>query len=206
MPRVRITNRYQKLSGSNLLGKFRFIIASITDNPNFVSPNPSILSLNTLANEFEEAITEASNRSKYARLVAREKRKEVMNHLYILTNYVLRIAKGNKLVAASSGFDIAKQRSAPASLEKPTGLVLTDGPNAGELKLVFKKVKNARSYAYEVAEDTGTGKLQWRSTYGTVRQASFTQLESGKKYWVRVAALGTNKQAVYSDAVCRITQ
>ena len=116
------------------------------------------------------------------------------------------IAKNDRLVVQSSGFTIARPRSTPLPLEKPTGLILTDGANAGEIELVFKRLKNARTYMYQIAEGELTKSTNWTSSTGTIRKAKFINLKSGKRYWVRVVAIGTNNQMVYSDAVSRIAQ
>jgi hypothetical protein len=46
-------------------------------------------------------------------------------------------AKGDRLIAESSGFTIAKDKTPQPHIEKPAGIELFDGPNAGEMWLVF---------------------------------------------------------------------
>jgi len=41
---------------------------------------------------------------------------------------------------------------------------------------------------------------------GTQRRYLFSGLESGKRYWVRVAAIGIEGQTVYSDPLSRLVQ
>jgi hypothetical protein len=114
-------------------------------------------------------------------------------------------AKGNRLIAESSGFTIAKDKTPQPPIEKPVGIELFDGPNAGEMWLVFLKVMGAKSYMYQVSLDP-LDETKWTTVCGTTRKNLFTGLESGKKYYVRVVALGINKQVVYSDVFSRMVQ
>ncbi len=79
-----------------------------------------------------------------------------------------------------------------------------EGNNTGELKLRFKRVAGARSYMVQYAQEPVTDATAWQNRAGTVSKYTITQLDAGKKYQVRVAAVGTNNQLIYSDAVSRM--
>jgi hypothetical protein len=63
----------------------------------------------------------------------------------------------------------------------------------------------AKSYMYQVSLDP-LDETKWTTVCGTTRKNLFTGLESGKKYYVPVVALGINKQVVYSDVFSRMVQ
>lgn len=205
MAQLKITNGFEGMTDLDFLGKVRFILAEMTGNANFPTPDPTLASLTTLANAFEQAINNAYAGGSYDRSVRDSKKEELIDAMHNLSAYVLYTAKGDRLIAESSGFTISKDPAPQPPIEKPEGLSLTDGANAGELLLTFKRVYGAKSYKYQLSIDP-SDETKWVSSYGTVRKSVFSGLESGKKYYVRVAALGTNGQIVYSDPVWRIAQ
>jgi hypothetical protein len=189
----------------DFLGKVRFVVQQMTGNSNFSTPDPTLASVTTLANQFEQAINDAEAGGSYDKSVRDSRKEELIDTMHNLSNYVLFTAKGDRLIAESSGFTIAKDPSPQPPIEKPEGLNLTDGANAGELLLLFLKVLGARSYMYQISLDP-TDQTKWVTQHGTVRKNLFTGLESGKKYYVRVVAIGTGNQIVYSDTVSRVAQ
>ena len=205
MTQLRITNGFQAMTDLDLLGKVRFILAEMTGNTNFSTPDPTVASITTLADDFEKAINNAAAGGSYAKSVRESKKEVLVVAMHNLSSYVLFTSKGDRLIAESSGFTIAKDKSPQPAIEKPTGLVLSDGQNPGEVQLVFARVTGAKTYKYQITLDP-LDETKWESTYGTVRKNLFTGLQSGKKYYVRVVALGTDQQVVYSDAVTRIAQ
>jgi hypothetical protein len=206
MPQLKITNGFTEMTDIDFLGKVRFVLQQMTINAvNFPSPDPDLATITTLANEFERDIQEAEAGGSYDRSVRDNKKQELIDNMHYLSNYVLFVAKGRRLIAESSGFTITKEKSPKPPIEKPVQLVLTDGINARELQLLFAKVHGAKSYMYQISTDP-SDETKWITAYGTVRKNLFTRLESGKKYYVRVVALGTKGQIVYSDVVARIAQ
>jgi hypothetical protein len=189
----------------DFLGKVRFVVQQMTGNSNFSTPDPTLASVTTLANQFEQAINDAEAGGSYDKSVRDSRKEELIDTMHNLSNYVLFTAKGDRLIAESSGFTIAKDRSPQPPIEKPEGLNLTDGLNAGELLLLFLRVVGARSYSYQISLDP-TDETKWLTLHGTVRKNLFTGLESGKKYYVRVIAIGIGNQIVYSDTVSRVAQ
>jgi hypothetical protein len=205
MALLRITNGFMEMTDLELLGKVRFIIAAMTGNTAFATPDPTLASVTALADAFELAINNALSGGTYDKSVRDSKKLELIDTMHNLSSYVLYTAKGDRLVAESSEFTIAKNPSPKPPVDKPAGLQLSDGQNAGEMQLVFRRVPGAKSYMYQISSDP-VDDTKWVTTYGTVRKALFTGLSSGTRYYVRVVALGTNGQVVYSDAVARVAQ
>jgi hypothetical protein len=205
MAQLRILNGFEGMTDLDFLAKARFIVEQMTGNTNFTTPDPSLTDVTTLADAFEQAIQDAEVGGTYAKSVRDSKKALLIDVMHNLGIYVLFTAKGDRLIAESSGFSIAKDPTPQPPIEKPEALVLTDGVNAGELVLLFKRVANSRSYMYQISTDP-LDETKWVTTYGTVRRTLFSELESGTKYYVRVVALGTNSQVVYSDVVSRIAQ
>jgi hypothetical protein len=154
----------------------------------------------------------ALTRNKYAIKTKNRKRLELIDNLYLLSNYVLYMARLDVENAASSGFSILKENNRPfassatVDLTKPVKVTLADGPNAGELVVSFEKVPGAKGYLYQYTPEPVTPQSVWATQAGTVRRATFKNLQSKERYCVRIAALGINDQMVFSDVVMRVVQ
>jgi len=109
------------------------------------------------------------------------------------------------LVAKSSGFNIAKGGT-PTVLGSVENLQLTDGINPGELVALFNSVTGAKGFVYQYTDDPTLAEGSWRSEVGTSRRVVLSGLQSGKKYFVRIIAIGANDQKCVSDAVSRLVQ
>ena len=204
MPQVRITNGIDRLSDNDLSARAKYIKDRLTDNANFPTPDPTLATVQVAISAFDAALLQARTGNRQDIVMKNAKRAELVDLVHLLGNYVLFTSKGDATVATSSGFHIAKGPEPSPAIAAPEGVQLDSGINAGDLVLTFKKVPAARSYVYAVAEDPLTTDSQWQTQVGTVAKNTFTGLSSGKRYWCRVAAVGINKQMVYSDAVARI--
>ena len=202
---LRIVNGWNLMTPPELVAEVRFVILKMTNNSNFSTPNPSLAIITTLVNDYEQAAGEAEDGGSFDKSERDSKAKELIAAMHTLSAYVLMTANGSALIVESAGLKLAKNPSPLPPIEKPTGLTLFDGINAGELLLKFTKVKGSKSYMYQISLDP-LDDTKWVTYYGTVRQNLFTGLESGKKYYVRVVAIGTDSQVVYSDVVSRIAQ
>ena len=205
MAQLRITNGFEQMTDLEFLAKTRYIVQQMTGNVNFSTPDPDLATVITKANDFDASIQEAEAGGSYDKSVRDGKKSDLIVTMHNLGNYVLFQSKLDRLVAESSGFSVAKDPTPQPPIEKPVELSLTDGANAGELWLLFKRVRAARGYMYQISTDP-TDESKWVTMHGTIRKNLFTGLESGKRYYVRVVALGTNSQVVYSDVISRIAQ
>lgn len=203
---LRIINNFSKLTDSNLEVSATSILLALTGNSNFPDPKPDLPSLKGAIDEFTNLVAVAKDGGKLEIAEKNEKRKELITMLEKLAHYVLFTSDGDKLKALSSGFSFPKPAASATTIFKPNNLVLSDGQNAGELRLDFDRVAGAKSYVYQYTPDPINESSAWENKMGTVSHAIFTNLQSGKKYWCRVAAVGVGDQVVYSDVVSRVVQ
>lgn len=201
---LRITNGFDKQSDADLSANAHAIVEAMTDNPHFPTPDPSLAKLSDDLSAFDTALAVAVNGSNYDKAVKNICRATLIDTLHLMANYVLYTAAGNRLKAQSSGFPIAKEPTTAPPLSRPENLQLSGGENSGELKISFGKVVGARSYLYQYTPDPMTESSVWENSVGTKRQAMFSGLVPGQRYWCRVVAVGTGQQAITSDAVSRI--
>lgn len=203
---LRITNGFNKLSDTSLLGRAGEINIAMNGNANFPTPTPTLVTLQTALTDFEIALAKAKSGSELEKAIKNDKRQDLIDILHALGNYVLFTANGDRTKAVSSAFTIAKQPEPLPPLTRPATLQVTEGPNSGELSIKFKRVLGARCYMVQYAEETTSGTPNWQSQTCTTSKFTLKQLQSGKKYQLRVAAVGTNEQIMYSDPVWKIVQ
>lgn len=201
---LRLTNGFNRLSDENLLGRAGQINIAMTGNANFPTPTPTLAALQTALSDFEIALAKAKTGSELEKAIKNDKREALTDLLHSLGNYVLFTANGDRTAAVSSGFGIAKDPTPQPPITKPENVRLAEGPNAGELNVRFDRVTGARCYMIQYAEETATGPVEWQSQTSTRSKLTLQQLQSGKKYQVRVVAVGKNEQVMYSDVVSRL--
>jgi hypothetical protein len=206
MSLLKLLNSFGKQSDDNLLGRAGQINLSMVGNASFPTPTPTLAALQAAISDFSLAISKAKTGSELDKAIKNDKKAVLIDLLHSLGNYVLFTANGDRTIAVSSGFSIAKQPEPMPLLTKPENLQVSEGTNSGELNIKFKRVLGARSYMILYAEETTTGTIVWQSQTCTTSKFTLKQLQSGKKYQVRVAVVGTNQQLLYSDPVWKFVQ
>ncbi len=202
-----ITNGFDKMTPGNLLMKAKFIISEMTANASyFNTPDPSLTNVLAAVNEFELATMAAENRDRSAIAYRNQKGDVLIKMLRKLGVYVNLVADGDRAIAMASGFDVARvpQPTPPiASIEPP---VLSQGASFGEIRSKTKRVPGGRVYQFLIAPTEDLPLSQWSQHITTQSNFYFKNLDSGKRYYVRVCVVGVNHQAVYSEAASFVTQ
>ena len=196
---LRALNGYARLSLANLLMIASFIIDKLTLN---FATAPGLPTLIAARDGFATAEALAREGSKQDKKVRDEKKKELINQLHIMGNYVAYVSGADRVKAESSGFKFAKTTFSPsAPVGVPTNLRTENGINIGEQKLSFDTVDSAKSYNYKCTPDPITQDSVWKSESDTICSHLCTGLEVGKRYWMMVEAIGINGQVVPSDPI-----
>lgn len=203
MENLRITNGFERMSDATLLARTNQILSDLVVN---FATAPGLTVLTSAKDVFETALAQAQDGGTYEKALKNQSRDELITQLHLMGNYVMYMSGGDRAMALSSGFSIAKSPSPAPEVTKAENQKLEDGLNAGELRLTFDRVPGARSYVYQTSPDPLTGGSTWNSDMGTVRKYKFSGLESGRRYWCRVAAVGIAGQTVYSDPMSRLVQ
>ena len=180
------------------------IIIKMTNNPNFPSPNPKLEDVIKASQTYTALIVDAKNRDRAKVALKRSAKNDLEQMLRSLANYVMSVAKGDEAILASSGFALAKKRESAPPLINPQKFVVKPGLNRGEILTSVERIPAARSYVHEYTLDPLTDASVWTSVASAKRHHLFTNLQSGKTYWFRVAAVGINGQIVYSASQAHI--
>ena len=206
MTMLRLSNSFERLSDANLQVEASGIVSSLTNNANFPEPKPDLASIKQALEVFNDALAAAQDGGRSDIAFKNQKREELLELLRRLGDYVVYTSAGDSVKAATSGFTFAHEYGGQQQpVSRPENLILSDGPNVGELHLDFKRVVGARSYVYECTPDPLSENSVWRTQTGTVAHTIFTGLERGRKYWCRVGAI-SNQPTIYSEPVSRIVQ
>lgn len=183
MALLRLTNGFDRMSDANLVVRSQNIIAAMTGNANFPTPDPTLATMQTALDAFSDALDAAKTGDKTAIAIKNQKKADLVDQIHLLGAYVLYTSKQDSVIAVSSGFNIAKEPQPSPSITKPENFQVDNGLNTGELQVSFNPVPGARSYMYQYTSDTAvTDATQWETETGTVKQNLFYGLTSGSRY------------------------
>ncbi len=197
---------FTSLSDGNLEAKALSIIDAMTDNPNFPNPVPPLSDLSAALTDYSNALSGAKTKDRTMVAIKNIKREALIAVLRNVAAYVSFTANGNRSVITSSGFDISKEGKTPQTMSAPKNFKITIGKAPGQAFSSVGGVKGVKTYAHQYTADPLTDTSVWQSEYVTTRFHTFNGLTSGKKYWFRVAVLGTGGQIEYTDPVALIIQ
>jgi hypothetical protein len=198
---------FSRYTDAALLVLAQAILAALTGNTFFPTPTPALAAVQTALNDYMAALSASQEGGRTNVATKNARKKDLVDLLIQLGNYVMLTANGDDVMLTSSGFPLTRERQPLPPLEQPEILKIENGINSGELNITIASVFGARTYVYQYAKDPLSDNNDWVSNNSTLVKFSFNNLETGKKYWCRVAAYGRNEQAVYSNpALSKIVQ
>ena len=185
----------------------RQIVAAMTNNPNFATPHPPLTDVATSLATLDEAykahqIAKTDARTKAN--VAGDAEIQFDSHLRKLAAYVESIADKDETIIASAGMQTKAARTTPSTLPAPEALSAAAGSHEGEIDLTWRKVDNSRSYIIQISPDPPSADSWGHAETVTVANKTLQNLTSGKKYWFRVAAIGSLGQSGWSEPATKI--
>jgi hypothetical protein len=185
----------------------RSIVAKIEGNANFPQAQSLMATVATALDALEAAETKAlgSRQQAISDTLARDVQEgQTDDVLRLLGDAIEKESGGDAAKIHSAGLETQAEKSPIGPLPAPLHLAVTQGDEEGELSVSCDNVRGARSYVWEVTEDT-TGKIGWRSGgVSTKSRHDIQGLTSGTRYHVRVAALGAAGQSPFSDAIAKV--
>lgn len=200
----RIVKNYKRKSDAGVLTFSQNVHSSTSESTLLPNPIPTMEVLGAAINLYSDMLTPSLNRGRMQVALKNDARHTLTELLDELANFVTLTANGNDTILISSGFDLSK---IPGSVVINTPQVLvTDGPNPGELNSTAKGAENGKGFVHQVTADPITDDSVWESVTTTRRSYTFKGLQKTKNYWVRVAAIGGNQQMKISKPVSRVVQ
>lgn len=207
---ARIKLNLRSLSIPEKTARAQQIVAALTGNPNFTSPHPPLAQVTTAINELEAAsnAAQAARQEAKARTAAQNTKEEVLDQILTqLVAHVESVAGNDEELIMSAGLDV---RAPPAQARNASmhsvslSLTATAGDHDGEIDLSWDTVRGARSYVIERSPDPPSESTWTHSGISTRSRATVEGLNSGTRYWFRVAAVTTSGQSAWSNPVVKI--
>jgi hypothetical protein len=180
----------------------KVVIEHMENNEYFPNLEPTPLVLKALFTNYDVALIASANGDRLAITQKNTLKRECVAGLRQWAMYVNTVSQGNADKIASSYFKKAKVRQ-PVILSAPVIKNVFQGVNPGTLIVTVVNGKGVKSYLYQIAEDPITETTEWESFGDSRKKSEFGNLAQGKKYWIRVIAIGGNGQAIQSSEVAQ---
>jgi hypothetical protein len=193
---------YSKLRDAELLSFSKVVLQHINDNPNFPNPVPSVANMADSIANYETALTESGNHDRQAVSRKNTFKATLVDQLRQWAMYVNTLSQGDLDMLNSSNLKLPKQKE-PVKINAPVIKWVMQGANPGTLVIAVNSQRGVKTYLYQIAADPITEDTQWESFGDSRTKFEFANLEQGKKYWIRVIAIGSNGQAVQSSEVAQ---
>lgn len=181
----------------------RLIADAMNANPNFPTPTPSVGALEDKTTALELGYNAAQAARQAAKMKTTIQDDCAAELDWVITQmalYVESASGGDKAKIESAGFSVRNPSAPIGELPAPVDVQVAPSEHSGTADVSWKGVRGARAYTIERAEEAPV--LDWTVIgNSTKREASLNSMVSGKKYWFRVAAIGTAGQSAYSDPV-----
>ena len=197
MKSAKLNINFSGYTDANLEQKAASILQNMTANLYFPTPIPTLADLQAALTNYNSALVNAADLGR-VNVAEKNKARKVLELLLTqLGMYVMYIANGDAAILTSSGYTLSKTPE-PQYITNPGVVIITNGITSGQLVSSVKAVKGGKSYLHQVTEDPITQSSVWDSTASSRSSYTFQNLEAGKKYWIRVAVVGSGEQIAYS--------
>ena len=201
----KITLSFRPYSDADFLKLAVFILKSMTGNPAFTDPIPTIAEVQAGVTNYSEWLSAASGLGRNNVAQKTKARFDLEALLQQLGMYVMYVANGDAAILTSSGYMLTKMPE-PSYISNPGNVTLKNGVTSGELVDLVKNVDAARVYFHEISDTAPTEATVWTRNQSSKARFVFTALTPGKQYWVRVAAVGSGEQLAYSSVATQFVQ
>lgn len=174
------------------------------NNPAFPNPPAALAELEKEIPEFRECLRKARNRDKEWVAVKNNKKVRMLGLLTEVAAYVTAASKGDRALILSSGFNATDETTGSA---KPfIGSLEVELGTHGEAILHARNQKGAVAYMHQYATEVPGPNTVWFSQGSSIGDHTFTGLNSDKRYWFRIIAIGRKGQQGISPVVSRSIQ
>jgi hypothetical protein len=188
----------------DLVSTIKRVLERLKNNPAFPNPPAALALLEKLLPELEAAIVRAITRDMEWVAVKNGKKAIALELLKELVEYVITISNGDRATILSSGFYVTEEQTTKAETAIETLEVELGAP--GEATVRVKKSTGAIAYVHEYATEEPGPNTFWIREETTKREHTFKGLQSDKRHWFRVIAIGRRSRKAYSPVVSRSIQ
>ncbi len=205
MKQQTIITRFTRYSNQALELMAAHIVACMTDNPFFTTPNPTIIAVKAALEKFSHFLVASKNRNITDITERKKSREELMVLLTRLGEYVIFTSEGDIVKMAASGYRFTKL-PVPATIPNPGNVTFANGVTSGQMKALIKAIMGAKAYAFDITTVMPTENTNWETINSSTSKYVFKNLLPGKQYWVRVGVIGSKGQIAYSPVATFFAQ
>lgn len=216
MSYIRALGSFGTHKDSKMMVEAEVILSSMSGNPRFPDPIPSLAEVESSYDEYLAHLTRAEwTRGRVDRALKRESKAKLAGLLGELAAYVNYVAKGELSILYSSGFPIFTGRKKGKSPDVPIGGRLSDGHVSGEVRFDFASLGRDMTYEYTYAIWTSaeevqpeSPELQWEKSLFTTRSRNnlIKGLPSRAIVFAKVRGINRHGVGDWSDAVSLIVR
>jgi hypothetical protein len=205
---AKVKLNFRNLTVPEKVARAQQVVAALTGNSHFPTPHPALAEVSAAAAALAAAAeaAQAARREAQSRTAAREAREDELTQLITqLGGYVESVAGGDEALIMSAGLETRSEPTADSSAPAaPETLTATTGDREREVELAWDTVRGARSYVVERATDPQAAD-SWTQAGVSPRSSLVVEgLESGKRYYFRVAAVTLNGQSPWSNHAVKV--
>lgn len=203
MALVRLKNGVEKQSDSRLLEYSNHVLTQMTGNPHFPTPSPELADVAAAITNFSNAVNQAANGDRMAVAIKNDRRNELVDLLHLLGYYVVFAAHGDRTIALSSGFPLTKEPQGQV-LTQPQNFKVVSTTQTGELVSSVNRVPGSRAYLHQYTTDAAQSPGSWKTISCTTSKCHIKGLTPGTTYYLRVGAVGSRDQVMYSEILTKM--
>jgi hypothetical protein len=205
MAKVRLA--MDEMTDSEFLEFVKAHVQKITGNASFPTPTPAPADFAAGLTAFEAKLT-AQIAADLAAKQATQEKNDARDALQELVRqrgeYVQTASGGKEAEILSAGFDVRAPRAPVGLPAMPTNLVATMSDLPGSIDVMWDRVRGASTYVVQICPDP-LNEANWRQIGLPTKSAyTATGLNSGSRYWFRVAAIGAAGQGPWSDQAMKM--
>jgi len=183
------------LRGLNSLGiylKATFVSRSMTGDPHFPTPTPTLAELDAAILDLRVALTNAVNGGKVVNMLKEIAARRLADLLKGMAGYVTAAAHGDASIAMSAGFELRDRSKRIGELDMPKRVIARSDRLPGKVKLSWAPVHGARVYqVFAYTEGQGASEIDWRLVKVSSGSRCVVQgLDSCHYHMFRVQAIG----------------
>ncbi len=189
------------LTPTQLVERGRNHVASMTGNPAYTTPTPTMAVITAACNALEAAdLAVQKNGGKLDYLARNQRAKELRALIKLLAGYVQAASGGDPEKITSAAFETRKVPKPVGAMPAPGNMRARITPMPGELDLRWDRAKGRIIYVLEMCLSDIFVEANWKQ-YAMVAKNFFTAkgLESGKSVSFRVVAVGAAGPGPASD-------
>ena len=202
----RVALKLKSISVPDIIVLGRKIVAEMTSHAErFPEPLVALTAVTADLNDLEKLERNCvGGGSRTDTVLRNQKLEDVKMNLEILACYVQAISRGDEAIIRDAGMEV--RTPAPRKYDDigaPTDLRVSYTDYPGELKVRWKRVKNAKQYAIELCTGVVTDDKWTLVAHSSTANATIGNLPSGALASFRIYALGAAGRSSNSEVVSR---